>query len=167
MFCRSLCVAAACVLALAATGTGGQTPMGPEQPLPFSHKKHAGEQALKCATCHRNADPGEKMGFAPTATCMGCHSDEAADKPSIQKLAAFDKEKREIRWVRVYEIPSFVFFSHRAHLATGNTCTECHGQVAERERLYREGDLSMAGCIKCHQAKQASTDCTYCHDKVN
>ncbi|MCW5967734.1 MAG: cytochrome c3 family protein [Blastocatellales bacterium] len=165
-FVRLTCVIAACVLG-AAAGTGGQAPVGPEQPLPFSHKKHAGDEAIKCAVCHRNADPGERMGFPPTSVCMGCHTDEAADKPAIKTLAALDAERRAIRWVRVYQIPSYVFFSHRAHLAAGSACADCHGQVAERERLYREGDISMAGCIKCHQEKQASTDCTYCHDKLN
>jgi hypothetical protein len=157
-------VAAACLLAAAAQ-TPPQTP-GPEQPLPFSHKHHAGKLNLKCTHCHRNPDPGEKMTFAPTGICMECHSEIGTDKPSIQKLTAFDKEKRELRWVRVYEIPTYVFFSHRAHLAAGSTCVECHGQVQERERIYKEGDISMKGCITCHTAKNASIDCAFCHERM-
>ena len=107
------------------------------------------------------------MTFATAGMCMQCHSGIATDKPSIQKLASFAQQKREIRWVRVYEIPSYVSFSHRSHLTAGNTCADCHGQVKERERLYREGDISMKGCVNCHSAKNASTDCTYCHDKMN
>jgi hypothetical protein len=66
--------------------------------------------------------------------------------------------------VRVCRIPSFVDSSHRAHLAAGNTCEDCHGKVAERERLYREANLSMAGCLECHWLKKAGMDCSFCHD---
>ena len=107
------------------------------------------------------------MGFASAASCMQCHSDISADKPAIQKLASFAKDKREIKWVRVYEIPSYVRFSHRAHLKAGSTCADCHGQVKEREKMYREGDISMASCMSCHQMKGASIDCNYCHEKMN
>jgi len=144
-----------------------QQPAAPEQPIPFSHRQHAGTLQLKCATCHKNPDPGERMGLATAAMCMQCHSDVKTDSPAIQKLASFANEKREIKWARVYEIPSFVMFSHRSHLATGSACADCHGQVKERERLHREGDISMKGCVNCHQAKGASVDCTYCHDKMN
>jgi Zn ribbon nucleic-acid-binding protein len=152
---------------LAHTTQRQPTPPPPEQPLPFSHKIHAGQQKMECKTCHRNPDPGEKMTFAPTATCMQCHSAIGTGKPSIQKLASFDQLKRPIRWARVYEIPSYVIFNHRAHLAAGSACADCHGQVKERDQLYREGDISMKGCVDCHFAKQASTDCTYCHEKLN
>ena len=39
--------------------------------------------------------------------------------------------------------------------------------VKERDRLYREADTSMKSCVNCHGAKNASTDCTYCHEKMN
>ena len=102
--------------------------------------------------------------MAAPAVCMQCHAAVKTGSPDIQKLAAFAKNGREIRWARVYEIPSYVNFSHRTHLAAGNTCEECHGKVAEREALFREGDVSMGGCMNCHRAKKASIDCTYCHE---
>lgn len=160
------CVIAFCILVVVAQ-TAKQPAFAPEQPLPFSHKQHAGKMAMKCATCHTNRDPGEKMGFASAASCMQCHSDIAADKPTIQQLAAGAKDKREIKWVRVYQIPSYVRFSHRSHLTAGNTCVECHGPVKEREKTYRDGDMSMAGCMNCHQKKSASIDCTFCHEKMD
>jgi hypothetical protein len=158
------CVSAACLVAAIA-----QAPklLGPEQPIPFSHKLHAGAQQLKCATCHKNADPGERMGLASAALCMQCHEEVKADSPVIQKLAAYANEKREIRWRRVYEVPSYVYFSHRAHLTAGGSCVECHGEVREFERMHRARDISMASCVNCHQAKGASVDCTYCHEKMN
>ena len=114
--------------------------------------------------CHANPDPGETMGLPQAAQCMKCHSSVKADSPEIQRLAALAKNDREIHWERIYEIPTYVTFSHRTHLATGATCQECHGPVAERDKLFRETDISMTGCMNCHQSKGASTDCSYCHE---
>lgn len=159
------CVAMALlVVAMAQTQ---QQASAPQQPIPFSHKLHAGTQQLKCATCHKNPDPGERMGLATAATCMQCHEEVKRDSPAIQKLAEFASEKREIRWTRVYQIPSYVFFSHRAHLSAGSSCVDCHGEVRELEQMYRVKEVNMASCVNCHQEKSASVDCSFCHEKMN
>ncbi len=106
------------------------------------------------------------MKIAAPSTCMQCHSAIKTDSPAIQKLAAFAKDGRDVPWVRVYEIPSYVSFSHRTHLRAGNTCVDCHGQVAARDQLYREADISMGGCMNCHRLKKASLDCTFCHEDL-
>ncbi len=155
---------AASILVVAAQ-TPKQPPPPPRQPIPFSHKIHAGKLELKCELCHLNPDPGERMGVVAASSCMQCHSEIGIGKPAIEKLASFAKNNREIRWARVYEIPTDVLFSHRAHLAAENMCKDCHGQVTERDELYLEGDISMGGCINCHRTKQASIDCTFCHEE--
>ncbi|HTS29452.1 MAG TPA: cytochrome c3 family protein [Bryobacteraceae bacterium] len=143
----------------------GQTEKpAPEQPLPFSHKAHAGGMKLKCKMCHLNPEPGEAMGIAPASVCMSCHSAVKADSPAIRKLADFARNNLAIPWVRVYEIPSYASFSHKTHLSGGNDCEDCHGRVADRERLTRERDISMGGCMNCHQSRKVSIDCTFCHD---
>jgi hypothetical protein len=135
----------------------------PEQPIPFSHKQHAGALKLQCKMCHPNPDPGESMTFAAPSVCMQCHSAIKADSPAIQKLAQAAKDGKPLPWVRVYKIPSFVNFSHRTHLAK-NTCDECHGKVAESEKMSKEGDISMGACMTCHQAKKTGFDCNFCHE---
>jgi hypothetical protein len=160
-----------CVLAAGLVAVFAQTEQqplpGPVQPIPFSHKLHVGTQGFKCATCHKNPDPGEKMGLASAALCMQCHSDVKTGSPAIQKLAEYAKDKREIKWRRVYEIPSYVFFSHRAHLSAGATCATCHGEVKELEQMYQAKEINMASCMNCHSENKASTDCLYCHEKMN
>ena len=136
----------------------------PVQPIPYSHKQHVA-MGLKCAGCHEMADPGEMMGIPAAAKCMTCHQSVKKDSPAIQKLAAFADQKEPVPWVRVYQIPGYVFFSHKEHLATGATCETCHGKVPDRERLFRETDISMGGCMKCHQIKKVSIDCTFCHEQ--
>jgi hypothetical protein len=135
-----------------------QAPKQPVQPIAFSHKLHAGDLKLKCKMCHPGTD--ETMQIAKSATCMQCHSAIKTDSPDIQKLA-----KGEIHWVRVYEIPSYVSFSHKVHLDSGNTCQDCHGPVAERTQLAKEGDISMGGCMNCHRLKKVSIDCSFCHEQ--
>jgi len=152
------------LFALAAAMAVSTAADAPEQPLPFSHKAHAGDMKLPCKMCHVNPDPGETEGIPQAATCMQCHSAIKTDSPAIQKLAAYAKNNRPIPWVRVCEIPEFVTFSHRQHVTAGNTCEDCHGKVAETERLALATNLNMGGCRNCHQARNASTECNFCHD---
>lgn len=104
------------------------------------------------------------MGLPGTAVCMGCHQTIAKDKEPIQALAKYHAEKRAVPWERVYQIPSYVFFSHRAHLNAEATCETCHGKVAERAVLFREKDISMGGCMECHRQEKAPNDCQFCHE---
>lgn len=137
----------------------------PEQPLPFSHRKHV-SQGLKCAQCHPVPDPGDFATLPPTSFCMGCHSSIKKDSPHIAKLAEAHAESRRIRWVPVYRIPDYVSFNHRKHVAVeGVSCETCHGPVAERDQLRREKDISMQACMDCHRIKKASNDCLLCHEQ--
>lgn len=136
----------------------------PIQPIPYSHKQHLA-LGLTCRDCHTMPDPGEIMGIPDGTSCMNCHRSIKENSPAIQKLAALAREKRPVPWVRVYQIPSYVEFSHKVHLEAGALCETCHGPVAERDRLAREGDVSMTGCMNCHRANKASLSCTYCHEE--
>lgn len=144
----------------------GATGEGPEQPIPYSHKQHLA-MGLKCANCHTNPDPGELMGIPEVSKCMACHKAVKTDSPHIQKLSGFAAAGQEVPWVRVYRIPSYVFFSHRAHVEAGATCETCHGKVADAVRIKKESDISMGGCMNCHRANKASLDCMFCHDPRN
>jgi len=141
-------------------------PPAPAQPIPFSHKQHIALK-LQCKMCHANPDPGESMGIAQASVCMQCHSSIKADSPSIQKLAGFAAQNRNIPWVRVYQIPGYVDFSHKTHLSSGATCESCHGQVAQRDVLFRETNISMGACMECHRQHKAPIDCTACHEQKN
>jgi hypothetical protein len=139
-------------------------PAGPAQPIPYSHKQHLA-LGLECRQCHVNPDAGEMMTFPATAICMSCHQAIAADRPAIQKLAAYAKAGTPVPWVRVYDTPDYVFWSHRAHLQAKVGCVECHGPVAERDVIAQETDVvTMLGCRRCHDARQVFTDCGDCHE---
>ena len=139
-------------------------PAGPTQPIPYSHRQHLAI-GLECKNCHEMPEPGDDMGLPATAKCMTCHTSVKKDSPSIQKLAQFDKDGQPVPWVRVYHLPDFVDFSHKIHLTKAKaTCEDCHGPVRERDVIRKEMDTSMAGCMECHRANNASVACNYCHD---
>jgi hypothetical protein len=151
----------------AAPKTGGlsaaKVPMEVEQPIPFSHKLHIGFD-MKCAECHSNPEPGDRMTFPPTDKCMECHRRIAKDKPSIQKLAEFAKAKLPVPWSRVYVLSAWVFWNHRSHLEAGMKCQSCHGEVAKMDGMTAATNVTtMAGCVDCHKKNEASTGCQYCH----
>ena len=136
---------------------------GPVQPIPFSHKQHAGTLKLPCEFCHTPSRSGETLLIPRADFCMQCHQTMGTNDPGVQKLAAYAKSDSPIPWVRVYQLPSFVSFSHKVHLAQGITCQQCHGPVAERVQLFKETDISMAGCVNCHREKKANVECNTCH----
>lgn len=65
--------------------------------------------------------------------------------------------------VRVYHLPDFVDFSHKGDLTKAKaTCETCHGPLRDRDVIRKEMDTSMAGCMDCHRANDASVACNDC-----
>ena len=140
-------------------------PPPPEQPLPYSHKQHLA-LGTTCVVCHAMPEPGRAATLPPTATCMTCHIRVKTDSPAIQKLAAAHAAGEMISWKRVYQVPDFVFFSHKVHTmgAAATSCDVCHGPVNQMDVMQRVRDISMPACVECHQQKQASVRCDTCHE---
>lgn len=141
----------------------------PTQPLPYSHKTHAGDLGLECRFCHIGSEsPGNASGammtFPGTDTCMGCHADIATGRQSIIRLTKYHEAKQPIPWKRVYTIVKGVNWSHRTHLEAGAQCETCHGAVSALEVMAQTTVVAaMSACISCHQASGASTECQTCH----
>ena len=84
-----------------------------------------------------------------------------------------EAKSNSIPWVRVHNLPDYVYFDHRAHVAAGVACQKCHGAVESMERMRQAETLSMGWCVNCHReateegiegkAVHASTDCAVCH----
>lgn len=138
-----------------------------EQPLPFSHRHHVGTLKLACKSCHRQPDPEGEMTLPTEAICASCHAQTVAEKDTLRRLQAFLSAKKAIPWQRVYQLPTYVFWSHTAHRNAGIACEKCHGPVAEREVITQEVSHKMADCIACHRASKAGADCTFCHEQRN
>jgi hypothetical protein len=161
---QSVMLALVAVCAVAQAPPAKYVPPAPEQPIPYSHKKHLA-LGLECKNCHEMPEPGNDMGLPATDKCMTCHRAIKTDSPAIQKLAQFQKDSKVVPWVRIYHIPDYVDFSHKDHLTKAKaTCEACHGPVRERDVMRKEVGVAMADCIECHRANSASTACDFCHD---
>lgn len=96
---------------------------------------------------------------------MSCHRTVKADSPHIGRLAAAAKEKKPMPWVRVYQLPAYVYFSHRVHTRAGTTCEKCHGPVSESDVITKQVVHNMKSCMACHAANQAPNECGTCHEE--
>jgi hypothetical protein len=146
----------------------------PQQPIPFSHKLHAGDNGVPCLYCHSGATRSRHAGVPPVSKCMNCHSVTKKDSRHIQAIAAAYEKGETIAWQRVYDLPDHVYFDHRPHVGAGIACQECHGPVEEMEVLTRVMNMRMGKCLQCHRGernylyggapeKKGSTNCAACH----
>lgn len=122
----------------------------PEQPIPFSHKLHAGDYKIDCKYCHVSANKSRHATIPAMNVCMNCHKVVKTDSPHIQKLTQHFNEGKPIQWVRIHELPDFVFFNHKPHVNIGIACETCHGDVSSMEKVYQSSELTMGWCLDCH-----------------
>ncbi|MDP2600517.1 MAG: cytochrome c3 family protein [Deltaproteobacteria bacterium] len=143
---------------------GNNAGYAPTQPIPFSHKLHAGDLKIDCQYCHTGTDKSRVASVPSMQTCMNCHSLVKADSPHIQKMKDLIAKGESFEWVRVHDMPDFVYFNHRRHIAKGIDCKECHGDVRSMPVITQEINLTMGFCIDCHRKKEASIECNACHN---
>lgn len=153
----------------------------PVQPIHYSHRIHAGENAIECKYCHSSARVSKHSGIPSLNICMNCHksiaevagpeseytsvteeySKEFYDK-EIQKLykavgwdeatQSYTGETQAVEWVRIHNLPDFAYFNHSQHVSVaGIECQTCHGPIEEMEIVYQHAPLTMGWCINCHR----------------
>ena len=153
----------------------------PLQPIPFSHRLHAGEHGIDCTYCHFNAERSKHAGVPPISICAGCHHPDrggaGAGKPGVEQLLALIKANEgqlettyldsedadgmgsglvakaggRIHWNRIHKLPDHVYFRHEWHVKAGVACQTCHGPVETMEVVRQHAPLTMGWCIECHR----------------
>lgn len=153
------------VLALAVllAGAGRARAAPPAQPIPFSHRVHAGVNQIGCLGCHTYAERSPVAGIPSMARCFGCHKFVAKDKPDVQAVVQAYQDGKVLEWNRVHRVPDHVYFTHERHLAAGLRCQQCHGEVEKMDVVVRVSSLTMGWCLDCHKKRNASTNCLTCH----
>ena len=143
-----------------ATDMGRQENYQPDQPIWFSHKVHAGQNQIDCEYCHFTTETSMHAGIPPASVCMNCHSQvkegKQTGKKEIDKIYAALKDNKPIEWVKVYNLPDFVYFNHEQHVKVGklDDCTECHGNVEQMDQIAQVNTLSMGWCLECHRTQK-------------
>jgi len=157
--------------------------------------RHAGvPPASVCMNCHKTVTAGmdavlqeRELAEAEEREPEVLLSAEIAKLYTSLAIDALGKplpgvEPRPIEWVRVHNLPDFVYFDHRPHVSRGVACETCHGPVQGMERMRQESNLSMGWCLDCHRSSTAlpgaavaspgegeripnhvSTNCVTCH----
>ncbi|HSO66661.1 MAG TPA: cytochrome c3 family protein [Desulfatirhabdiaceae bacterium] len=139
------------------------TRIGPEQPIPFSHRVHAGVKDIQCEYCHPYVSYSRHPGLPPVEKCLHCHNHIIRNHYWIQKEHAFFNTRTPIRWNKANVLPEHVLFNHQRHIQKDIACKECHGQVETVDRITGEKFL-MEFCITCHRQNKANVDCWLsCH----
>jgi len=137
----------------------------PEQPINFSHKIHAGDFEIPCMYCHTQARRSISAGVPSVNKCVGCHNEVATDRPQIKKVINYFENKEAIPWIKVHDLPDFVYFPHKRHVQADVECQTCHGPVETMERVTRMAPVKMGECLACHKENEVEhgTDCWTCH----
>jgi hypothetical protein len=159
------------------------------QPINFPHNVHVQTYKIDCQYCHADARRSEYAGIPSVERCMGCHKIAGADLPEVKKLAEYAAKQQPIPWTRVYKMPEFTYFPHKAHVQAPVACQTCHGPVETmttvavastgptivNDLLNLAGlkpaapPLTMGWCIECHRQENATrgmrapVDCVTCH----
>ena len=123
----------------------------PDQPIAFPHKVHAGDNKIQCLYCHYGARTSRHAGIPSASICMNCHSMLDKQTVEIEKLKEAVQEKRPITWVKVHNIPDFVYFNHSQHVLSGVLCQKCHGPVEQMDKVEQVMPLTMGWCLSCHR----------------
>lgn len=153
-------------LAIGAAGAGGAVTFGigyyfspsntqvgyaPTQPVPFSHRLHAGQLGMDCRYCHANIERTAHAMVPATQTCMGCHAQIKKESAALAPVRESWATGRPVEWVRVHKLPDHAYFDHSVHLSAGVGCRSCHGRVDEMPVVRQDQPLSMGWCLDCHR----------------
>jgi hypothetical protein len=140
----------------------------PKQPIPFSHKLHAGQLKMDCRYCHNTVERAGHAAIPPTATCGNCHGGNRTtsdvpgvpgrdlgivlpESPLLSPVRSSLETGDPILWERVHDLPDFVYFNHSAHINRGVSCISCHGRVDQMEVVTQVEPFSMKWCLDCHR----------------
>ena len=165
----------------------------PVQPIHYSHKIHAGANQIECKYCHSSARVSKHSGIPSLNVCMNCHQNIAEYNGEedlengytkdfytneIKKLYAavgwdeenqrYTGETQPVKWVRIHNLPDFVYFNHAQHVEVGEiACQTCHGPVEEMEVMYQHSSLTMGWCINCHRETNVKVADNEYYEKIH
>lgn len=123
----------------------------PVQPVPYSHKLHAGNLGMDCYYCHSTVMKSGYAAVPASETCMNCHQKVKTNSPLLQPVRDSYAKGQAVEWVKVHKLPDYVYFNHQAHVTSGVSCVSCHGRVDQMIEVKQVEPLSMSWCLDCHR----------------
>jgi hypothetical protein len=90
-------------------------------------------------------------GIPPTKTCINCHSQIWTNAELLEPVRHSWATGESIQWIKVHDLPDYVYFNHEIHVNKGIGCASCHGRVDQMPLMYEENTLQMEWCLNCHR----------------
>lgn len=90
----------------------------------------------------QDSAPVHEYGQVTSSACSACHREALSGVTSSTARG--------------------LMMSHREPLASGATCTDCHTLRAGVVGTHNQG---MGPCLRCHDSKTVSNECSMCHDE--
>ena len=124
----------------------------------FPHRAHLLE-GVSCFKCHRGltqTEPTPRLHLPTADSCLECHAKPHRPEDCLSCHASPTGRSRATL------TQSHLVFDHALHLPKVNLlCGRCHLDVPED----RTASPSMAGCLSCHEHREAYQDrtCGQCH----
>jgi hypothetical protein len=87
----------------------------------------------------------------PTQTCMNCHSNVRSNSEKLIPVRESYATGMPVPWIKIHDLPDYVYFDHSAHVRRGVGCVSCHGRIDTMEVVYQAEPLSMGWCLECHR----------------
>ena len=120
----------------------------PRQPILFRHTRMAGapvwqtndkgEQVnvggfgIPCVYCHTMPYKGRHSTVPSTAVCMNCHTSVGLNKEWVLKMKDYWDRGEPIPWVKVHDLPDFVYYDHAAHVNAKDAAGQAAAAVDRR-----------------------------------
>ncbi len=147
------CVGSTMALGVTYYATQKYTRVGyqPTQPVPFDHHLHSGQLGIDCRYCHFGVEKSNHSNVPTTQVCMTCHKQVLVNSEKLAPVRESWETGDPIEWVRIHKAPDYVYFNHAAHVSSGISCVECHGNIHQMEEAYHAESLSMGFCLECHR----------------
>ena len=146
------------ILVVASGASPRATDVGyqPRQPVAYSHALHAGELAMDCRYCHTTVETTAHAAIPPTKICMNCHAKIFGQSEKLTRVRDSYAGGMPIPWVRVHDLPDYVYFDHSAHVRRGVGCVTCHGRIDKMDEsgVYQVQPLDMGWCLECHRGPE-------------
>ena len=98
----------------------------PVQPVPYSHALHVGQLGMDCRYCHTTVEHTAAASIPPTQTCMNCHKMVRSGSEKLIPVLESYATGMPVEWIRVHDLPDYVYFNHSAHVRRGVGCVSCH-----------------------------------------
>ncbi|MFN8415270.1 MAG: c-type cytochrome [Cytophagaceae bacterium] len=152
-------------------GVGVHQNYQPVQPIPFSHKLHAGDLKINCNYCHTTVYKSRSASIPSLNICMNCHTyvdkGPSGSPETINKIKEAYSKNEPIRWIRVHNLPDLAYFNHSQHTTVaGIECQKCHGPIQEMEVVKQYSNLTMGWCINCHRETAVNSKDNEYYDRL-